>query len=293
MLYSCQTSFLAARLGSVSAAADALMDAGYPAIDISLFGQNDYLFSESWQDMAKELRQRAEARGAVYNQAHAPFGGGYDHYTQKLIPTFPRVFEFCELLGVRQIVVHPLQKGRYYGHEQELFGMNMDFYRSLIPLAEKHGIKIAIENMWQTHPVTHRICDDVCADPHELAAYYDTLNDPTHFTVCLDIGHTALCGREPEDAIRVLGKDRLGALHVHDVDYCNDLHTIPYLGKIKWDRVVDALADIGYRGEFTMESDAFLAPYDVDFLPTATRFMGDTTRYLVGKLETLLREKNS
>ena len=75
MLYSCQTSFLAARLGSVSAAADALMDAGYPAIDISLFGQNDYLFIESWQDMAKELRQRAEARGAVYNQAHAPFGG--------------------------------------------------------------------------------------------------------------------------------------------------------------------------------------------------------------------------
>ena len=225
MLYSCQTSFLAARLGSVSAAADALMDAGHPAIDISLFGQNDYLFSESWQDMAKELRQRAEARGAVYNQAHAPFGGGYDHYTQKLIPTFPRVFEFCELLGVRQIVVHPLQKGRYYGHEQELFDMNMEFYRSLIPLSEKHGIKIAIENMWQTHPVTHRICDDACADPHELAAYYDTLNDPTHFTVCLDIGHTALCGREPEDAIRVLGKDRLGALHVHDVDYCNDLHT--------------------------------------------------------------------
>ena len=292
MLYSCQTSFLAARLGSVSAAADALMDAGYPAIDISLFGQNDYLFSESWQDMAKELRQRAEARGAVYNQAHAPFGGGYDHYTQKLIPTFPRVFEFCELLGVRQIVVHPLQKGRYYGHEQELFGMNMEFYRSLIPLSEKHGIKIAIENMWQTHPVTHRICDDVCADPHELAAYYDTLNDPTHFTVCLDIGHTALCGREPEDAIRVLGKDRLGALHVHDVDYCNDLHTIPYLGKIKWDRVVDALADIGYRGEFTMESDAFLAPYDVDFLPTATRFMGDTTRHLVQRLEARMCEQN-
>ena len=292
MLYSCQTSFLAARLGSVSAAADALMDAGYPAIDISLFGQNDYLFSESWQDMAKELRQRAEARGAVYNQAHAPFGGGYDHYTQKLIPTFPRVFEFCELLGVRQIVVHPLQKGRYYGHEQELFDMNMDFYRSLIPLSEKHGIKIAIENMWQTHPVTHRICDDVCADPHELAAYYDTLNDPTHFTVCLDIGHTALCGREPEDAIRVLGKDRLGALHVHDVDYCNDLHTIPYLGKIKWDRVVDALADIGYGGEFTMESDAFLAPYDVDFLPTATRFMGDTTRHLVQRLEARMCEQN-
>lgn len=292
MLYSCQTSYLTSRLGSQSAAADALMDAGYPAIDISLFGRNDYLFEPCWQDTAKELYERARARGVVYNQAHAPFGGGYDHYTQKLIPTFPRVFEFCEVLGVRQIVVHPLQKGRYYGRERELFDMNMEFYRSLVPLSEKHGIKIAIENMWQTHPVTHRICDDVCADPHELAAYYDTLNDPKHFTVCLDIGHVALCGREPEDAIRILGKDRLGALHVHDVDYCNDLHTIPYIGRINWDRVVESLADIGYTGEFTMESDAFLAPYNAEFLPTATRFMADTTKHLAYRLEKLIESKN-
>jgi sugar phosphate isomerase/epimerase len=188
-------------------------------------------------------------------------------------------------------VVHPLQQGRYYGRERELFDMNMDFYRSLIPLSDKHGIKIAIENMWQTHPVTHRICDDVCANPHELAAYFDTLNDPEHFTVCLDIGHVALCGREPQDAIRVLGHDRLGALHVHDVDYINDLHTIPYLGRVNWSAVVDALADIRYSGEFTMESDAFLARYPNDFLPTATKFMADTTKYLAEKLEAALAGK--
>ena len=290
MLYSCQTSQLAAR-GGLNYAFDTLMNAGYPAIDISLFGRNDYLFEEGWKDTAKELYERAKARGVIINQAHAPFGGGYDHYTKNLIPTFPRVFAFCEILGVRQIVVHPLQQGRYYGRERELFDMNMDFYRSLIPLSEKHGIKIAIENMWQTHPVTHRICDDVCADPHELAAYYDTLNDPEHFTVCLDIGHVALCGREPQDAIRILGHDRLGALHVHDVDYVNDLHTIPYLGRVNWSAVVEALADIDYSGEFTMESDSFLAPYPADFIPTATKYMADTTRYLADHLVWLINEK--
>ena len=290
MLYSCQTCHLASRLG-INAAVDAMLDAGYPALDISLFGNNGFMLAEDWRDTAKALRAKAETRGAVFNQAHAPFGGGYEHYTKNLIPTFPRVFEFCEELGVRQIVVHPLQQGRYYGRERELFDMNMDFYRSLIPLSDKHGIKIAIENMWQTHPVTHRICDDVCANPHELAAYFDTLNDPEHFTVCLDIGHVALCGREPEDAIRVLGHDRLGALHVHDVDYINDLHTIPYLGRVNWSAVVDALADIRYKGEFTMESDAFLARYPNDFLPTATRFMADTTKYLAEKLEAALTEK--
>ena len=290
MLYSCQTCHLASRLG-INAAVDAMLDAGYPALDISLFGNNGFMLAEDWRDTAKALRAKAETRGAVFNQAHAPFGGGYEHYTKNLIPTFPRVFEFCEELGVRQIVVHPLQQGRYYGRERELFDMNMDFYRSLIPLSEKHGIRIAIENMWQTHPVTHRICDDVCANPHELATYFDTLNDPEHFTVCLDIGHVALCGREPEDAIRVLGHDRLGALHVHDVDYINDLHTIPYLGRVNWSAVVDALADIRYKGEFTMESDAFLARYPNDFLPTATRFMADTTKYLAEKLEAALTEK--
>ena len=290
MLYSCQTCHLASRLG-INAAVDAMLDAGYPALDISLFGNNGFMLAEDWRDTAKALRVKAETRGAVFNQAHAPFGGGYEHYTKNLIPTFPRVFEFCEELGVRQIVVHPLQQGRYYGRERELFDMNMDFYRSLIPLSDKHGIKIAIENMWQTHPVTHRICDDVCANPHELAAYFDTLNDPEHFTVCLDIGHVALCGREPQDAIRVLGHDRLGALHVHDVDYVNDLHTIPYLGRVNWSAVVDALADIRYKGEFTMESDAFLARYPNDFLPTATRFMADTTKYLAEKLDAALAEK--
>ena len=290
MLYSCQTCHLASRLG-IHAAVEAMLDAGYPALDISLFGNNGFMLAEDWRDTAKALRAKAEVRGAVFNQAHAPFGGGYEHYTKNLIPTFPRVFEFCEELGVRQIVVHPLQQGRYYGRERELFDMNMDFYRSLIPLSDKHGIKIAIENMWQTHPVTHRICDDVCANPHELAAYFDTLNDPEHFTVCLDIGHVALCGREPQDAIRVLGHDRLGALHVHDVDYINDLHTIPYLGRVNWSAVVDALADIRYKGEFTMESDAFLARYPNDFLPTATKFMADTTKYLAEKLDAALAEK--
>lgn len=284
MLFSSQTSTLAARYG-IFKAVDLLMDGGYTALDLSCFGANAFIMDDQWEQTATALRERADSRGVVFNQAHAPFGGGFEHYTQKLIPTFPRVFAFCRILGVRQIVVHPLQKGRYYGHEQELFDMNMEFYRSLIPLSEEYGIKIAIENMWQTHPVTHRICDDVCADPHELAAYFDTLNDPAHFTVCLDIGHVALCGREPEDAIRVLGAHRLGALHVHDVDYLNDLHTVPYVGRINWDRVVDALAEIGYRGEFTMESDAFLHKYPDGLMPAAVGFMAETTRYLAERLE--------
>lgn len=289
MLFSSQSATLNQRLG-LDRAIDVMIEAGYPCIDISLFNHNDYLFADDWQDTARRIRHQVDAHGVIFNQAHAPFGGGYDHYTTVLVPQFPRVFAFCEILGVRQIVVHPLQRGRYYGHEKELFDLNMDFYRSLIPLSDQHGIKICIENMWQNHPVNRHICDDVCADPHELAAYYDTLNDPEHFTVCLDIGHVALCGREPEDAIRILGHDRLGALHVHDVDYVSDLHQLPGMSKINWNPVIQALADIRYSGEFTLEADSFLHKFDIEHLPAAAKFMADTAKYMADKIEKKMAE---
>lgn len=290
MLFSTQTDYLAYYLG-LDKAIEVLIDAGYPALDLSMF-HTDRLFVDGWEDQARRLRAYADERGVVFNQAHAPFGGGYDNYVGKLIPMMPMAFKYASILGVKQMIVHPLQRGRYLGHEKELFDLNMDFYRSLIPLSEETGIRIALENMWQTHPVTHRVCDDVCADPHELAAYFDTLDDPKHFTVCLDIGHVAICGREPADAIRILGHDRLGALHVHDVDYVGDLHILPGTSRIHWHGVLRALADIDYNGEFTLEADNFFAGFDREYWPTVARFMADTARFMRDKLVTMKEEKN-
>jgi len=264
---------------------DILMDAGYTGIDHSFFKDISYVHEPDAADFAKRLRARAEARGVVFNQAHAPFGGGYDNYTQNLVPQFPKVFEFAANLGVRQIVVHPLQKDRYYGRAEELFEMNMEFYSSLKPLAEQFGVKIAIENMWQRHPVTKKIVDDVCAPPEELCRYYDTLNAPECFTICLDIGHVALCGREPEDAVRIIGHDRLGAIHAHDVDYANDLHTLPGTAKIKWYEVARALGEIDYKGEFTLEADGFFNGFDKEYFPVAAKFMADTARHFASKID--------
>ena len=64
MLYSCQTATLSSRAG-IFYAVDTLIDAGYPAIDISLFCHNAYLFEDNWRETAQELRARAKARGVV------------------------------------------------------------------------------------------------------------------------------------------------------------------------------------------------------------------------------------
>ena len=267
-----------------------IMDAGFPAIDITMHSPATFFLEDDYRQTARELREMTDARGVVFNQAHAPFGGGYDNYTQNLVPTFPRAFEFASLCGIKNVIVHPLQRGRYYGHAEELFEMNMEFYTGLAPLAKENGIKIAIENMWQRNPQSKYICDDVCADPVELARYYDTLNDPEAFTVCLDLGHVAICGREPEDAIRTLGS-RIGALHVHDVDYVSDLHTLPGIGKVNWKEVCRALADVDYKGEITLEADYFMKNMDDELIPMAERMLEVSARHLAEQVEAFKAEK--
>ena len=289
MLHSTQTLISEMRFG-IKRSVEIIMDAGFPAIDITMHSPATFFLEDDYRQIARELREMTDARGVVFNQAHAPFGGGYDNYTQKLVPTFPRAFEFASLCGIKNVIVHPLQRGRYYGHAEELFEMNMEFYTGLAPLAKENGIKIAIENMWQRNPQSKYICDDVCADPVELARYYDTLNDPEAFTVCLDLGHVAICGREPEDAIRTLGS-RIGALHVHDVDYISDLHTLPGIGKVNWKEVCRALADVDYKGEITLEADYFMKNMDDELIPMAERMLEVSARHLVEQVEAFKAEK--
>lgn len=265
------------------------MDAGFPALDLSLF-KYDFVMSDDYKKTAEELRKFVEARGVFFNQAHAPFGGGYDKYTTETVPNFPRIFEFCGILGVKNIVVHPLQRGRYYGQEEILFDLNMEFYSKLAPYAKDTGVKIAIENMWHYDPHTGYIVDDTCADPHELVRYYDTLNDPDAFTICLDLGHVGLCGREPEDAIKVIGHDRLGAIHAHDVDYRNDLHTLPGLSKLNYDAICRSLAEIDYVGDFTLEAEYFAKNFPDEHLPSALRFMSETAKLYADKIDSYKKE---
>ena len=293
MLFSTETGSIVQKLG-VRDGVRALMDAGFPALDMSFFlSLPDFYNAPDATALAKELRAEADARGVIFNQAHAPFYYK-DTLTENCSPRFPRVFEFAAILGVKSIVVHPIETRLYQGREKENFEKNVAYYSSLAPLAKANGLRIAIENMWTVHPKqSKRIADCVCSDPAEMIRYYDTLNDPDTFTLCLDVGHAAICNREPQDVIRTLGGTRLGALHVHDVDYLDDLHTLPGLSKLNFDAICRALAEVDYKGEFTLEADAFLRDLPNEVLPTAARLMADVARHWADRIEEYKREKEN
>ena len=111
------------------------------------------------------------------------------------------------------------------------------------------------------------------------------LVDQEWFVACLDVGHASLVGEEGADAIPVLGKKYLHALHIQDTDYLKDMHTLPYLGKLEWDGTLKALAEIDYEDEFTLEASNFLKGFPVEFMQEVINFMGKVARYMADQIE--------
>ena len=266
--------------------------AGFDAVDYTfneMVNPNCIWNTDKFQDYAKRLRTVAEENGLFFNQAHAPFLFDWDSMWQTeqfdavILPTIERSLLCAALLGVPQIVVHPIHHIRYHGNEEMLWDWNMDYYHRLLPLAKQYGVKIALENMWQTDPKRECGDSDVFSHPREFKEFLDVLDDP-YAVACVDVGHAGLAGEDPADLLRILGS-RVKALHIHDNRHKVDDHTLPYLGKLDWDSITKALGEIDYRGDFTFEVTSYLTPFDDEMADAALRFQVEVGRHLIQKIE--------
>ena len=106
------------------------------------------------------------------------------------------------------------------------------------------------------------------------------MNDPD-LVACLDIGHAEMAGLETssEKMILTLG-DSLAALHIHDNDLKHDSHQIPFSMQINFDVVVRALKKIGYKGDLTLEADAYLSKYDESNVFEGVQKLAESARRL-------------
>lgn len=283
-----QTEYLASRFGLVGAV-ERIADAGYDGIDFSAYAAEEYYTEGAHaESFYTEIRARAEAKGISFVQAHAPHGSSFvdEAATEKRFQEIVCSMKNASLLGVERIVVHPCQHIHYVldpTAPERLFEINMKFYRRLLSYAEEYGIRVMTENMWNFSD--NVIVHSTCSRPAEMIRYFDEINHPL-FGCCLDIGHTALVREDAAAFIRALGAHRLECLHVHDVDGTNDNHTAPYFGgAIGWERVMEALAEIGYRGNLTYEADCFFNNLPEAVASEATRLMAAIGRHLIGKFE--------
>lgn len=267
-------------------------NAGFDAIDYDLncLVDNGCAFNnDDYREEAVRIRKRIEDAGLHVNQTHTPFTFRHwdneEFYNNTIYPRIVRSLEISALLGAKVAVVHPLHHFTYRGHEEEIFEKNMEFYRSLIPYCKKWNIKVGIENMWQGDSRRGHIILDVCGTKEEFVRYIDTL-DSEWMVATLDIGHVGLPCQddEPWDFIRALGHDRLHSLHVHDNDYRNDVHVLPFLGNIDWTKVTEALGEIDYDGDFTYEIN-FPGNPPEGFRQTTVKYIADVGRFLISEID--------
>lgn len=264
---------------------DILKDAGFDAIDYSFFDVqrcNPDVSDSEYKQRFTELRKYAEDKGLYFNQSHAPHPSSLadEVFTKRRFSELITALKNSSYLGVRNIIIHPLQHLRYYTNEniETLYQMNLEFYARLIPYCEEYGITVCTENMWQCYGDSNKIWDSTCSKAEEFVRYVDGIGSK-YVKACVDIGHTVLVGENPVKMIKMLG-NRVAALHVHDNDGIRDEHTVPFHGIVKWNEVAKALKDIGYSGEITLETEGFMNQYKIpkELVPASAKYMAETAR---------------
>lgn len=245
---------------------------------------NRYL-QPDWEDYARSLRQAADESGIVFCQAHAPMLSYLDTPESREIKmeVTRRMFRVCEIIGSPYLVIHPRMFADGINGEKrdEYVAANVEFYREFLPLAEKHHVSIALENMFDWDPKVRRICRTTFSTMEEMMECAEQLDSPW-VCVCLDTGHANILRESPALAARKLGRT-LKLLHVHDNWAVNDDHLVCGYGIIDWDEFLEALKEIGYQGDFSSEATNTVHLLPPEAAEQAVRLIAEVSRALLQK----------
>jgi hexulose-6-phosphate isomerase len=149
-------------------------------------------------------------------------------------------FDDCRAYGGTTVLVVPAVVNRKVGY-RDAYKRSQANIRKLIPDAEKYGVKIAIEEVWNKFLLS----------PIEFARYIDEFESPW-VGAYFDVGNVVEFGY-PEEWIRELGKR---ILKVHIKEYAKPNRFKYRLGEgneIDWAAVRSALVSVGYDGWITAE----------------------------------------
>ncbi len=259
--------------------------AGFESVDLNLCqlcAHKTTLHGDDWRQETEKIADAAAQLGLAMPQCHLPFKSekvkwrepqDYAYY----IEMFYRAIDVASMLGIPWAVIHPEIDNEHDASDLDARILTTRReYDKLIEYALKKSLNIAYENMRGTAKDPTRFC----ALAEELAALVDSYRDD-RIGVCWDTGHAngSYRGGDQWDALHVIG-NRLHCTHIHDNRGTDDLHLLPWEGKIDWQSVMDALRDIGYPGDMILEPSAnYFTPEALK--DETARHAFEVARYLV------------
>lgn len=180
----------------------------------------------------REDPERARNAGLVVENFHAPVQWQNDlslnnQAGESLFELYYQCVRDCAEYQAPALVIH------LPNDEFPLNNLGMERLERLVDLAGKLGVKLAMENIFNTR----NLCKALDSFP-SLGLCYDSChfaNDP-----------------EAPDLLRMYGK-RLMALHLHDNGGGRGQHQLPFDGNIDWPRIMGEIGETGYSGPISLE----------------------------------------
>lgn len=225
--------------------AETLARYGYDAIDVGLcrviyndnpYPHNPLLDADDYERALDAHIAECNRLGLQILTSHIPYRFAYDDPTSPNYDYYYRMtcraLQASEYLGAKWTVVHVKGVDDTVAYVKRLFADT--------------GVKtigIAIENM-----ADRPICELIEAHDRLLSEGY-------RVGICFDTGHCNIkkfFDIDVAETVRQLGS-RIKMLHVHDNMRNTDRHIAPFLGCIKWEQVMQALAEVGFDGALNLE----------------------------------------
>ena len=276
-----------ARVMSIKESIKALKDAGFDGYDLNIW----HYFDDNTHDVnkvghinfAKDLRAFTDDIGFSCVTAHGePCGSrlyGFDikNDTPKLIDTQTKCMEIAKIVGAESIVIHPVND--YSAEENFEY-----FYSKLIPISKQIGITILAENIFSIDKKNSIIYANGLGTPEKFNKLLDLAGGD--ILALVDVGHAELPNSPGAEAmLRGIGS-RVKGLHVHDNAKLDDDHTSPFQSscKMDWEKIIQALRDINYKGDFNFEATMMTKRYPKELYASALKHLCDIGRYFIDRI---------
>ena len=271
-------------------AAAFIKEAGFDGIDLDMDWEVSVPFCEAeWRARILAHAAAAQKQGLEILQCHLPYWPGhvdlpgegtYEAYEAELLPRFRLALALCAQLGCKTAVMHPFIS---LDRRRLTLDGNVRLLKKLLPDMEKHGVRIALENVYASRRGQYLYT--AVSDAEGILEIAQRVGSPL-VGACMDTGHANIFGINAAEMARQLG-DRLIALHVNG-NAGKDEHVIPYTMS-DWCECMDyhalsqALKAIGYTGSYNLEVAA--GPSSPAVAAAFYRYAGAVARTLADEAE--------
>lgn len=229
----------------------AAKEAGFDSIEFNM-AEDGVLGFEAKEPEVRALAETAQRIGVELSSLSTGLGWRYPLTSpdpavrEKGMQAIRKQLQIASWLGVDAILVVPGLVNEETAYD-EAYERAHKALRELLPDAERLGVRIGVENVWNKFLLS----------PLEMRQFVDELGSP-YAGVYFDAGNVLVMGY-PEQWIRILGK-RIIRVHVKDFKthignisgFCN-----PLQGNVPWAKVNDALKQVGYDGYITAEVEGY------------------------------------